>query len=67
MKPEAKADNAGEKDDGFPSSDGCLMIFGGPEVYGSKHRQKLTCLEVYEAEPTVLAFLKWSGSPITFD
>ena len=37
-KPEAEADDAGEKDGGFPSSDGCLMIFSGPEAYGSKHR-----------------------------
>ena len=42
-KPEAEANNAGEKDGGFPSPDGCLMIFGGLEAYGSKHRQKLTC------------------------
>ena len=35
-KPEAEADNAGEKDGGFPSPDGCLMIFGGPEAYDSK-------------------------------
>ena len=47
--------------------DGCLMIFGGPEAYGSKHRQKLTRQEVYKAEPTTPAFLKWLGSPITFD
>ena len=47
--------------------DGRLMIFGGPEVYGSKRRQKLMRREVYEAEPTMSAFLKWSGSPITFD
>ena len=37
-KPEAKADGIGEKDSGFPSPDGCLMIFGGPEAYGSKRR-----------------------------
>ena len=30
-KPEAEADNAREKD-------GCLMIFGRPDAYGSKHR-----------------------------
>ena len=37
-KPEAEADDAGEKDDNFLLSDGCLMIFGGPEAYGSKRR-----------------------------
>ena len=43
------------------------MIFGEPEAYGSKRRQKLARREVYEAKPTKPAFLKWSGSPITFD
>ena len=37
-KPEEKADDAREKDGGFPLPDGCLMIFGGPEAYGSKRR-----------------------------
>jgi len=37
-RPEAEADDAGEKDGGFLLSDGCLMIFGGPEAYGSKRR-----------------------------
>ena len=35
-KPEAEADDAGERDDGFPLPDGCLMLFGGPEAYGSR-------------------------------
>ena len=43
------------------------MIFGGPEAYGSKHRQKLTRQEVYKAEPAMPVFLKWSGSPISFN
>ena len=37
-KAKAEADDAREKDDGFPLPDGCLMIFGGPEAYGSKRR-----------------------------
>ena len=40
-KPEAETDDAGEKDGGFPEADGCLMIFGRPETYDSKHQQKL--------------------------
>ena len=43
------------------------MIFGGPEAYSSKHRQKLERWEVYEAEPAAPAFLRWSGSAIAFD
>ncbi|XP_066344004.1 uncharacterized protein [Miscanthus floridulus] len=31
-KPEAEAGNTGEKDGSFPSLDGYLMIFGGPET-----------------------------------
>ena len=42
-KPKVEADDVGEKDGDFPSPDGCLMIFGGPEAYGSKRRQKLVC------------------------
>ncbi|XP_066320675.1 uncharacterized protein [Miscanthus floridulus] len=66
-KPEAEANDAREKDGSFPSPDGYLMIFNGPEAYGSKRRQKLTHQEVYEDDPAMAAFLKWSGSPITFD
>ena len=35
------------KDSGFPTLDGCLMIFEGSATYDSKHRQKLACHEVY--------------------
>ena len=34
--PVPTADDAEEKDDGFPTPDGCLMIFGGSEAYDSK-------------------------------
>jgi len=40
-KPNVETDDIGEKEGGFPSPDGCLMIFGGPEAYVSKRRQKL--------------------------
>ena len=36
--PSPTTDDAKEKDDGFPTPDGCLMIFGGPEAYDSKRR-----------------------------
>ena len=32
------ADDTKEKDDGFPTPDGCLMIFGGSAAYNSKRR-----------------------------
>ena len=36
--PAPTADDAEEKDDGFPMLDGCLMIFGGSTAYNSKRR-----------------------------
>ena len=65
--PKLSVDDAEEKDSDFPMLDGCLMIFGGLVAYDSKHRQKLTCREVYMAEPAVPTFLRWSESAITFD
>ena len=35
-------DDAKEKDDGFPTPNGYLMIFGGSAAYDSKRRQKVT-------------------------
>jgi len=37
-EPAPTADDAEEKDDGFPTLDGYLMIFGGSVAYGSKRR-----------------------------
>ena len=36
--PAPTADDAEEKDDGFPMPEGCLMIFGGSRAYDSKCR-----------------------------
>ena len=49
--PNPAIDDAEEKDGGFPTLDGCLMIFRGSVTYDSKHRQKLARREVYTAEP----------------
>jgi hypothetical protein len=65
--PDPTADDAEEKDDGFPTSHGCLMIFGGSEAYDSKRRQKIACCEVHATEPATPAFLLWSEYAITFD
>ena len=37
-EPAPTTDDTEEKDDGFPTSDGCLMIFGGSATYDSKRR-----------------------------
>ena len=65
--PKPTANDAEEKDGGFPMLDGCLMIFEGLAVYESKRHQKLACHEVYMAEPATPSFLRWSESIITFD
>ena len=36
--PDPTIDDTEGKDDGFPTLDGCLMIFGGSEAYDSKRR-----------------------------
>jgi hypothetical protein len=66
-KPELEADNAKEKDGGFPAIDGYLMIFGGTVAYDSKRRQKLARREVYRVGLATPSFLRWSRSAITFD
>ena len=37
-EPAPTTDDAKEKDNNFPTSDGCLMIFGGSAAYDSKRR-----------------------------
>jgi hypothetical protein len=63
-KPELRESDTEGKDDGFPDTDGCLMIFGGPTAYESRCRQKLTRREVYVAKPATPSFLRWSESAI---
>ena len=60
-------DDAEGKGGGFPTLDGCLMIFGGSVAYDSKRCQKLVHREVYVTEPATPSFLRWSESTITFD
>ena len=60
-------DDAEGMDGGFPTPDGCLMIFGGSKAYDCKRRQKITCREVYVTELATPAFLRWLESAITFD
>ena len=55
--PKPTADDVEEKDGGFPTLDGCPMIFGGSVAYDSKRRQKLTRREVYTVEPAAPTFL----------
>ena len=66
-EPAPTTDDAKEKDDGFPTPYGCLMIFGGSVAYGSKRHQKVARRKVYTAQPATPPFLRWSESAITFD
>ena len=65
--PPPTVDDAKEKDDGFPTPNNCLMIFGGSVAYGSKRRQKVMRREVYMAQLATPPFLQWSESAITFN
>ena len=56
-EPKSVADDAKGKDGGFPTPDGCLMIFGGSAAYDSKRCQKIACCEVYMAESAAPTFL----------
>jgi hypothetical protein len=42
-------------------------IFGGPDSYEPKRKQKLTAREVLAVGPTTHEYLRWSEVPITFD
>ena len=66
-EPTPTMDDTEEKDDDFPTPNGCLMIFGGSVAYDSKRRQKVTRREVYAAQPATPPFLRWLESAITFD
>ena len=63
-KPELVVDDVVAKDGGFPTPDGCLMIFGGAVAYDSKRRQNLARHEVYAAKPATPSFLLWSESTV---
>jgi hypothetical protein len=66
-EPAPTTNDTKEKDDGFPTPDDYLMIFGGSVAYDSKRRQKVTCRQVYTAQPATPPYLWWSESAITFD
>jgi hypothetical protein len=66
-KGKAPSADQDEEQKPFPDPDGCLMIFGGPDAYGSKRDLKITTRQVNAVEPAVPTYLRWSESAITFD
>jgi hypothetical protein len=42
-------------------------IFGGPDSYEPKRKQKLLARKVLAADPATPEYLRWSEVPITFD
>jgi len=66
-EPAPTTDDTEEKDDNFPTLDGCLMIFGGSAAYDSKRHQKVARHQVYMAQLATPPFLRWSEPAITFD
>jgi len=65
--PKPTVDDVEERVGGFPTPDGCLMIFGGLAAYDSKRRQKVARREVYTSKPATPTFFRWLESTITFD
>ena len=55
--PAPTTDDAEEKDDGFLTPDGCLMIFEELAAYDSKRHQKVARRKVYMTEPATPTFL----------
>ncbi|GJN23894.1 hypothetical protein PR202_gb11586 [Eleusine coracana subsp. coracana] len=63
------------KDDGYMDDSGEFQeprkevnfIFGGPDAYVSKRKQKLELREINSVEPAAPQFMRWSEMPITFD
>ncbi|GJN37028.1 hypothetical protein PR202_gb25946 [Eleusine coracana subsp. coracana] len=43
------------------------FIFGGPDAYTSKRKQKLELREINSVEPATSQYMRWSEMPITFD
>ena len=43
------------------------LIFGGPDAYVSKRKQKLELWEINSVEPATPQFMRWSEMPSTFD
>jgi hypothetical protein len=42
-------------------------IYGGPDSFESRQKQKLTAREVIAVSPATTEYHKWSEVPITFD
>jgi hypothetical protein len=57
-----------ESKDNFPEAHKEVnYIYGGPDSYESRRKQKLTAQEVMAVSPATPMYLKWSEVPITFD
>ena len=62
-KPEAEADDAGEKDDGFPLLDGCVMIFMGQRHMAPSADRSTLAERSMKPSPPRLLFLNGQGHP----
>jgi hypothetical protein len=57
-----------ELKDDFPEAhEEVNYIYGGPDFYESRRKQKLTAREVMMVKPATPEYLKWSEVTITFD
>jgi hypothetical protein len=67
VKGQPSTNDQDRDDHTFPELEGCLMIFGGPDAYGSKRQLKVTSRQVNFVELAIPTYLRWSESAITFD
>nr|CAE01642.2 OSJNBb0021I10.5 [Oryza sativa Japonica Group] len=63
----AKADNAVTASKQSDSGKELNHIFGGPQAYKSKKKQKLTEREIKAVQPDTPQYLRWSETAIKFD
>ena len=65
-----KTNDDGDKDDSGEFQEPCKevnFIFGGPDAYVCKRKQKLELREINSMELAAPQFIRWSKMPITFD
>jgi hypothetical protein len=65
QKPED--DSAGKIATPFPEEKAIMSIYGRPAPNESSHRLKLTDRVIISVSMTVLEYLRWSESPMTFN
>jgi hypothetical protein len=48
---------------GYPNIEGVMIIFGGPQAYEDRHREKVTRHLIFATAPVVPIYLRWLEHP----